>query len=164
MIIIDNGTLKDLNDLGIFFVGPHVPSSKNSRVKTSRGIFPSASTTRWRKESKHWWELQRDEFLKQSSEPVIVGVHFIRKTRHKYDWCNPLQTIQDEMVSMGWLVDDNVTKFIPFPMRLNGEFSTLDAENSGVLLKIIKNDCSISEIKCFDLTGVTTSGGCPRKT
>lgn len=155
MSTISNGTLSRLNRLGLFYIGPHVPSSKNSRVKTSRGIFPSKATSKWRKESRYWWDAQRDQFLLQSSEPLIMGAHFIRKTKHKYDWVNPLQTIQDEMVAQGWITDDNVSKLIPIPFRINGEFSTVDPENSGVILKIMNNDWSVPETERFDLIGFT---------
>jgi len=39
--------------------------------------------------------------IKGKKKPYKIGIHFIRGTHHKYDWVNPIQTIQDEMTHAG---------------------------------------------------------------
>lgn len=122
------------------FIPFHVPSSKNSRMRTKSGLFIASKATRnWRKDTASYWEQYRPVFLKlvkDKPHPLKIGFHFIRKTSHKYDWVNPLQTIQDEMVKYGWIPDDSINYLVPFPLKYKGKYTTIDNVNHGVLIKI----------------------------
>jgi hypothetical protein len=54
----------------------------------------------------------REEFDKRK-KPVEVYFKFIRGTKHKFDFINPAQAVQDEMVKYEWIPDDNADEIIP---------------------------------------------------
>lgn len=121
------------------FIPGNVPSSKNNRVWTGRFFVESKRTKAYRKESQESFEFHREAFLEKLSKlekPYKVGFHFIRNSKHKYDWVNPVQTIQDLMVEYEWIDDDNVEEMIPIPFKVKGAYSTYDKENPGVKIKL----------------------------
>lgn len=123
----------------ILFCRENVPSSKNGRRWTGKYFVPSKATIKWRKSTKWWWEENKELFIekvKNKERPLKIGFHFVRGSKHKYDWCNPLQTIQDEMVSHGWIEDDDITHIIPFPFKINKQYTTYSKERPGFYLKI----------------------------
>lgn len=124
----------------MLFCPTSVPSSKNGRRWTGRRFLPSKATVKWREETEWWWIENKDKFLeliKNKEKPYKIGLHFVRGTRHKYDWVNPVQTVQDEMAKHGWIDDDNVLEMLPFPLKLEDEYSTYNKEEPGFFLKII---------------------------
>lgn len=95
---------------------PHsVPSSKNSKVWTGNALVMSKSVTKWRRGTKKYWQQYREQFITatQGMSPIFLHIVFIRKTRHKFDYINPCQTILDEMVRQGWIEDDNADIIVP---------------------------------------------------
>lgn len=48
-----------------------------------------------------------------SKKPYKIAFKFVRKSRHKFDYLNPAQTVQDQMVKYGWISDDNADEMIP---------------------------------------------------
>lgn len=75
--------------------------------------------------------------VKDKELPLRIGFHFVRKTKHKFDQINPLQTIQDEMVRYGWIEDDNITILIPEPLLVDGTYFTYDPDTPGVYIKVL---------------------------
>ena len=128
-----------MSDNYIFIEG-NVPSSKNSKQWTGKFLVSSASVARWKKETKPFWEENKETFLKMvsdKSKPYLIGFHFVRKTRAKYDFVNPVQTIQDEMKNHGWIIDDNITEMVPIPVAMNGSYWSVDPENPGVFITVL---------------------------
>lgn len=145
------------NDNLIWIEG-HVPSLKNSKVKTSRGIFSSKSVKKYladlgiqrysssRKEVVGYKTkpniFERDivpqilELLKDKEAPYEIGFHFVRKSRHSFDFNNANQLIADIMVAHNCLEDDNMDYFIPYAFKINDRFYSYNKENSGVWIKI----------------------------
>ena len=72
------------------------------------------------------------EALKNYDLPVKISFEFVRGSRHKFDYLNPAQTVQDDMVQYGWIEDDNAEFIIPA-----FEQYTYDKKNPGVWIKII---------------------------
>ena len=72
------------------------------------------------------------ELIKDKEPPYKVSFKFIRGSRRKFDYVNPLQTIQDLMVKYGWLEDDNMTYLLP--VLDDYEY---DKENPGVYIEIL---------------------------
>lgn len=102
----------------IFFIGSNTPSSKNGRVWTGKYFIASEATQYWRKITEHQWLMQKDRFLavtKDLPKPLHIQFIYVRKSRHKYDFINLCQTIQDEMKVHGWIEDDNVEFLKPYP-------------------------------------------------
>jgi len=127
----------------LIFIPGHVPSSKNSRRNTKTGrSFPSKATVLWRQVSRYYWGKYRKDFVQMSfghESPLIVGLHFVRKTKHIWDFVNPVQTIQDEMVHQGWIPEDTVSQIFPVPLNVEGSYWSIDKNNPGVYIKILSS-------------------------
>ncbi len=102
------------------FIPGNVPSSKNSRRWTGKYFIGSKQTMRYYKETKGYWLKYKKDFKQmlkgldsQNKKPYKIAFKFVRKSRHKFDYINPAQTIQDQMVKYGWLDDDNAEEMIP---------------------------------------------------
>lgn len=122
-----------------FFIPLNTPSSKNSRQWTGKYFIVSKTVKKWReKTAVHWMKEKRGfiNALKGKQKPYRIGFHFVRNSRRKYDWANPLQTITDEMVKYGWIDDDNIFEIVPFPYVKNGGYTTLNPKHAGVYIKI----------------------------
>lgn len=125
----------------LLFIGANVASSKNGRtfnMKLKRSL-DSKSTQKYKKASKNSYIDLKGKFLQMiegKEKPYKIGFHFIRDSRRKFDFVNPSQTIQDLMVQNGWLEDDNMTEMIPFPLKVDDKWYTVDKENAGVLIKV----------------------------
>jgi hypothetical protein len=123
----------------MIFIRGNVPSSKNSKQWTGRMLIKSKTTLRYEKATKEQWEENRQRFLKLidgKTVPYQIGFYFVRGTRHRYDWVNPVQTIQDLMVRYEWLEDDNTTIMYPKPFKIKGEMGHYDKECPGVYIKV----------------------------
>lgn len=141
----------------LIFIPGNCPSLKNSKIKTSRGIFPSKTVKDYltdlgiqrysasRKEvigyvrKPNKIEELREKFnkaLEGKEPPVEIGFHFVRKTKHKFDFNNANQIIADLLTAHGIIEDDNMDYFIPYAFKMNDKFYTIDKENPGVYLKI----------------------------
>lgn len=124
-----------------FFIPYNTPSSKNSRRLVKGGRFiASKQTMRWRKLTEEAFVTQKDAFrkaLKKEDKPYKIGFFFIRDSKRKWDFANPLNTVQDAMVYHGWIDDDNVYEMIPFPLEEGGAFFKIDKDNAGVIIRIL---------------------------
>ena len=120
-----------------WFIPGNVPSSKNGRRWTGKYFISSKTVMKYRKDTAKYYKQYAASFAKELSKhdlPVIVSFKFIRGTRHKFDYINPAQTVQDDMVKHGWIEDDNMTYIIP-----RFEAYKYDKENPGVEIKTLKN-------------------------
>ena len=118
-----------------FFIPYNTPSSKNSRQWTGKYFVVSKTVQKWKALTKPVWQKHKDDFLKaikDKEHPFKIEMEFVRGSRRKFDYLNPAQTIQDEMVHHGWLEDDNCTIMIPYFK----EYS-YDKENPGVYIRIL---------------------------
>jgi len=116
------------------FIPGNVPSSKNSKVWTGKFLISSKATREWEKNTIEYWQLFGPRFkkcIKQQPKPYNISFKFIRGSRHKFDYVNPLQTIQDAMVKNGWIEDDNADIMIPIIEKY--EYSV---KNPGVYITI----------------------------
>lgn len=121
------------------FIPGNVPSSKNNKVWTGEFLVSSPQCHRYYKNTKKLWEQLQPQFktlTKGLRKPYLVSFHFVRDSRRKYDWVNPLQTIQDLMVTFNWIEDDNTDILMPVPIKINKRFSTYDPQAPGVYICI----------------------------
>lgn len=144
-------------DEEMVFIPFNVPSLKNSKIKTSRGIFASKTVQKYlgllgiqsyssgRKEVKGFvrrpnlFEELRPEFeksLEGKTPPYDVGFHFIRDSKRSFDFNNATQIIADLMVAHKIIEDDNMDYFLPYPLKIDGKAYTVNKERSGVYIKI----------------------------
>lgn len=122
--------------MAIFFIPGNVPSSKNSRIfnLAQKRSIKSEACQKYEKESKVFYQKFAIDFrsaCKAKTKPFIISFQFIRKGKHKFDYINPAQTVQDLMVKHAWIEDDNasimVPVFIPFEV---------DRNNPGVYIQV----------------------------
>jgi Holliday junction resolvase RusA-like endonuclease len=116
------------------FINGNVPSSKNGKRWTGKYLIHSKTTMRYIKESKEEYNNHAKEFkdyIKKLEMPYIISFKFYRKSRRKFDYVNPLQTVQDLMVKHGWLEDDNSDHILP--MFEKYEYNSI---SPGVLITI----------------------------
>ncbi len=137
-----------------FFIPGNVPSSKNGRRWTGKYFIASKTVVNYRKIAKNYYIQYADAFkaeLAKHTLPVEIGLTFIRGTKHKFDYINPAQTVQDDMVTFGWIEDDNVD-FIK-PVFNDYQY---DKTNPGVIIEINPNGKTIT-------TSPTNSGKVKRQ-
>lgn len=118
-----------------YFIPGNVPSSKNSKIWTGRFLVWSKAAQKYVKNTKKYWEDNKEEFrncFDACTLPVKVKFKYIRGTKHKFDYVNPLQTSLDLMVTHGWIPDDNADVILPV-----FEQYEYDKENPGVFITII---------------------------
>ncbi len=129
----------------LFWIPGAVPSSKNSRLMTKAGFFiGSKATQKYRKRSAPYWKKYKEDFkaiVNNLPKPIILGMHFIRGSRHKWDFLNPAQTIQDEMCKAGWIEDDNIFEVLPVPLEIDGKYWAYDKSNPGVYIAVLSSFC-----------------------
>ena len=126
-----------------WFIPGNVPSSKNGRRWTGKYFVSSKATTKYRKDTAIYFEKFRKGFRKQLAKlelPVRISFKFIRGSKHKFDYINPAQTTQDDMVKHHWIDDDNCENIIPV-----FEPYEYDKENPGVEIKLLKNGNKIKK-------------------
>ena len=77
------------------------------------------------------------ELLENKEPPFEIGFHFVRGTKHKFDFNNANQLIADLIVAHDVLEDDNMDYFIPFALKIDNKFYSVDKTNPGVWIKIV---------------------------
>ncbi len=146
----------ELNGSEYLFIEGNVPSLKNAKIKTSKGIFSSKTVKKYLnklgiqsyssgKKIVKGYVNRPNEFLKTKeyfekylkNKPYKIGFHFIRGSRHKYDFNNANQIIADLMVAHEIIEDDDTTQFLPYPLEIDGVFEKYNKENPGVYIKIL---------------------------
>lgn len=138
----------------------NVPSLKNSKVATARGVFRSKTVNKYlqnlgvkeysvRKQNyvnyvnrTNKFETLRAPFLeitKNLNYPLKIGFHFVRNSKRSFDFHNAVQILADLMVAHGFIEDDDMDHFIPVPLKKNGKWYTYNKDNPGVYIKIYDN-------------------------
>jgi len=121
------------------FIPFNTPSSKNSKVWTGKFLVWSKTAQKYIKDSKPYFASNKSIFIdmvKDLEKPYDIEFTFVRKSKHKFDYPNPLQTVLDLMVKYEWLEDDNADEIRPF----FGYYS-YDKEKPGVYIDIYQKDC-----------------------
>ena len=124
----------------MIFIAGNVPSSKNSKRWTGKMLINSKTVMNYIKATKSQYVRNRDKFLEMTAGleyPVVVSFKFIRGSRHKFDYINPAQTVQDLMVKNEWIEDDNANFIIP-----RFEEFIYDKENPGVEIQVYGRECN----------------------
>jgi len=119
------------------FIKGNFPSFKNSKQFTGKYFIMSKTVQKYLKLWEYQWKVIPEEFKKQAVFPIIVGLHFVRGTKHRWDFHNMVQGVADLMVKHKWIEDDNTLYFLPVPMKINDKWWDYDKENPGVYIKIL---------------------------
>ena len=135
------------------FIPGNVPSLKNSKVMTKRGIFHSKTVSKYlqklgvksysAKDYENYVRrpnLFRDAVepikraLKDQKPPFVIGFFFIRGTRHRCDWINMVQILADLLVAHKVISDDNMDYLIPYPYMIDRQWYSYSKDKPGVWL------------------------------
>lgn len=139
------------------FIPFQVPSSKNSKVAIKRGVFHSKTVQNYlralgiqhfssrKKEVKFYKTIPLlfpyTEFKKlfQNVEyPIVLGFHFVRSTKHRFDFHNAVQLPLDILTAFELIPDDDMEHIIPQCYQIEDRYHSYDKDNPGVYIKIIK--------------------------
>lgn len=145
-----------LNGDDFLFISGNVPALKNSKIKTSKFIFSSKRVKDYIKNlgiqsyspSKKIvknYVTRPNEFLKckeyfdkyLNTKPYKIGFHFVRATKHKFDFGNAVEILADLLTAHDFIEDDNMDIFLPYPLEIDGKAYTYNPENPGVYIKIL---------------------------
>lgn len=139
------------------FIPYNVPSLKNSKVKTSRGIFHSKTVSNYLRHhgiksyssSKKTVEgyarkpntfrpyaMQLKKMLEGRDPPYCIEFYFIRKTKSRFDIGNSIEILADLFTAHNVWLDDNCDIFLPFPRLINGSCYHVDKDNPGVIIRV----------------------------
>ena len=150
-------------DQKMVFISGSIPSSKNSKVATSKGVFHSKTVTKWLREQgiQHYSVSKKEVTLYKTKPcifpveelkllilrrlirsdippgPIKIGIHFVRQTKAKFDFHNICQILFDLMVAFDIIDDDNMDCILPFPMQMNGSWYSVDKDNPGAYITIL---------------------------
>ena len=129
----------------MIFIPYNVPALKNSKIKTSRGIFSSKTVKKYlnklgiqsysssKKIVKGYvtkpndFEKLREQFeiaLKDKTFPVLICFHFIRDSKRSWDFGNATEIIFDLLTAHDIIPDDNIKFTIPSVMTIEGILPT----------------------------------------
>ena len=105
----------------MIFIAGNTPSSKNSKqfvtLKSGKTLLINSKTVqKYIKESKVYWLVNKNEFLKMlkgKEKPYKVELFFIRDSKRKFDYINAAQIIFDLMQHYSYIEDDDSTNVIP---------------------------------------------------
>ena len=164
--LIENGGESLLMDIGgqkMVFVNGSIPSSKNSKVATSKGVFHSKTVGKFlREQGIQHYSVSKKQItyyktrpcvfpvkelkalisgsskIGSEEKPIKIGVHFIRQTKAKFDFHNICQILFDLMVAFDIIEDDNMDCILPFPMQVNGKWYSVDKDNPGAYISTIE--------------------------
>lgn len=142
-----------MSDLEIF-VPFNTPSLKNSKVKTSKGIFMSKTTRKYLTALGVASYSSRDKEVKdyktkpnlfktaftmwtKPDSQIEIGFHFVRGTKHNMDFGNMCQIVLDLMTAHDFIEDDSMKWIVPRAYKKNDLFFSYSKENPGVFIKII---------------------------
>lgn len=117
-----------------WWIPGNVPSSKNSRRWTGKYFIASKTVMKYRSDTKADYIRIAPQFKYEIAKyefPLTITFKFVRGTRHKFDYINPCQTVQDDMVKHNWLEDDNCEFIIP-----KFEEFEYNKENPGVWIEL----------------------------
>lgn len=130
---------------GMVFIPNNTPSLKNSKVKTSKGVFSSATVKKYlgllgiqtyssSKKTVKGYVSRPNLFkgfteelatsIKEKGQPVLIGFHFVRDSKRAFDFGNATEIIFDLLTAHDIIEDDNVKFIFPSIMTIDGELPT----------------------------------------
>jgi hypothetical protein len=141
----------------MYFIKENIPSLKNSKISTKQGVFSSPTVQKFLRKYgiKHYSSGKKvvevyktipmtfpveelKDLFKDSKWPIEIGFHFVRNSRHRFDFVNAVQIILDLFTAFDVIPDDSMDFVIPRAFKINDKFYTYNKENPGVYVKIIR--------------------------
>ena len=139
---------------GMIFIKLNVPSLKNSKIVTPHGVFPSKTCKHYLQNMgiKQYGHDYVENYVTRPNlfqyavggyfsdikdYPVLLGMHFVRDSKRKFDLINAAQIICDLLVAHRYIPDDCADYLVPIPLQIDGRWFSYDKENPGVWLKVL---------------------------
>lgn len=137
------------------FIPFNVPSLKNSKVKTQKGVFMSKTCRNYltslnitsysasrkevvdRKSKKNLFKEAFKDWIVPDKQ-VVIGFHFVRDSKRMFDFNNANQILADLLVAHKLIEDDNMDWFIPQAYKKDGKYYSYNKETPGVYIKILE--------------------------
>jgi hypothetical protein len=128
-------------DNELIFIPYNTPALKNSKVKTSKGIFSSPTVKKYlsklgiqnysssKKIVKGYvtrpnqFEQLREQFEKallNKGFPILICFHFVRDSKRLFDFGNATEIIFDLLTAHDIIPDDNISFIFPSVMTIDG--------------------------------------------
>lgn len=137
------------------FIPGNVPSSKNSKINTSKGSFMSKTVKKYlrsfgiqtyssSKKTVTYYKTipmtfpveELKQLFKDIKYPIYIQFHFIRGTKHKADFQNISQILLDLFTAFDIIPDDNMDYIFPAPLIIEGKGYSYNKEEPGVYISI----------------------------
>jgi hypothetical protein len=141
----------------MIFIPNNTPSSKNSKVATSKGVFHSKTVTKYLrslgiqhysaskkevtfyKTKPCWFPYEElSNLFKGVEYPIEVGIHFVRNSKTNFDFHNACQIIFDLLVAFKIIPDDSMNYVIPRAFEIEDKWYSISKDKPGVYITIIK--------------------------
>jgi len=141
----------------MIFIEGNVPSSKNSRINTSKGSFMSKTVMKYlRQHGIQGYSSSKKEVRGYKTRditfpvdelrdlfsgfdyPIEVGFHFVRDSKRRFDFHNAVQIIFDLMTAFDIIEDDDMNCVIPTCIWIDDKPYTVDKNNPGVWITVKK--------------------------
>ena len=141
----------EVNPVTEWFIPYQVPSKKNGRQNFigdngQQTSLPSKRHREYVRLTKMYYETFGIEFRRSVQQlglayPLYVEFTFVRSNRHKFDYCNACQSVEDLMkdeykkkllVKKGWIPDDSCEYLLP-----SFKPYEYDKNNPGVRIKLL---------------------------
>ena len=131
----------------LIWIPGNVPSSKNGKVWTGKFFVVNKTVASYYRDSRKYYALHQVRFkklLEGRVKPIVLMLHFIRGSKHKWDFDNACNTILDGIKQdknktrdYAWIDDDSTDYLIPTPLAINGQLWSYDKENPGVWIGVL---------------------------
>lgn len=142
------------------FIPGNVPALKNGKIKAKNGVFSAPSIGKYlrslgiqsynsrKKTVKPYVDKNRPNYFESIRKDIVNNVnrdsqtlfyfHFVRKSKHRFDFGNAVELLSDLFTSHNFIEDDSMDYFLPFPYKRDGKWYSYDKDNPGVYILIIK--------------------------
>lgn len=139
------------------FIKGNVPSLKNSKIKTSKGVFMSKTCRNYltslniasysasgkevidKRSKKNLFKEAFKDWVVPDKQ-VVIGFHFVRDSKRMFDFNNANQILLDLLTAHKFIVDDNMDWIVPQAYKKDGKYYSYSKESPGVYIKLIKNE------------------------
>jgi hypothetical protein len=144
----------------MFFIPNNVPALKNGKIWSGKYLLKSKQVVKYLKSQdiknyssskkivEHYKNCITNYHFKnvaeqiklelsKSNPPYKIGFHFVRNSKHKFDFGNAFELIADLFTAYDVWEDDNIDIFLPFPLEINGKYYSYDKNSPGVWIKIL---------------------------
>ena len=132
----------------LIFIPHNVPSLKNSKIKTARGVFSSKTVKKYlgllgiqsyssrqktvkgyvtRPNEFEAFRMQFEKMMEDKDFPILISFHFVRNSKRLFDFGNATEIIFDLLTAHDIIPDDSVKYIFPSTMSKDGILPT--AEN-----------------------------------